>query len=293
MKKNANVKRKASRYESYYSDFHKEADAEVEETGGFELRDVLRFFAVDIIIVMALRLILWAGGFTSLDSYVTTILISKLVLLGYLFWLIRLRGEAWQHTGIATAGRWWAWPAALVFYAGCYFALDWFAPVNQAIVAKAHEILRLQYVPQPQEVLFLIMSDVINTPARVLLIIFTVLIGPFMEELAFRGMGLDAFWRRYGTFAAAIWTSILFSLYHFSLVFFLPLLLLGLIFALVRIYSRSLWCSVFVHCLHNAVTLAVLAYHAGVLDPRKFAWLFGYLGLEGFGASPGLDGGTN
>ncbi len=249
--------------------FHIREDTH-EAENGFKTRDMFRFFAVDIIIVIVSKLLLWLGVIPTPDAYVATALAGKLVLFSYLAWLVRDRRDAWPETGAATAGRWWAWPLCLAIYAACYPLLVWADRLNIAFMRQIFAAFGRVFVPAPQDIVFFIFEDLLSSPVRVVLVAFTVLVGPFMEELAFRGMGLDAFRRTGGAMSAVFWTSLLFGLYHFSLQTLLPLSLLGAVFAAARILSRSLWCAVAVHALHNCLTLAVTAHALGRLNPP--AW---------------------
>lgn len=267
METDVQVKEKSVRYTSYQPET---PETNVDENpGGFMIRDVLRFFAVDIILMFGLRLLVGLGFFQTPDAYVLSILGSKVILFIYLFWLIRDRRDAWPETGATTAGRWWAWPAAIVIYAGCYPLLIYADRFNHMLMEVVYSYLNMPY-PEAQDVLVLIFSDIVDLPVRLLLVFFTIFIGPFVEELAFRGMGLDACRRAWGLGWSVFWTSLLFGLYHFSFASLLPLSLLGALFALIRIMSRTLWCAVLIHCIHNAVTIVIVARALGAWEQLKF-----------------------
>lgn len=269
------VKQKATRYTTWGQ------DDEPDDSGGFLVRDIVRFFIVALIAMAAIRLLLERGGFSSVNTYVFTILASKVILLGYLSWLIRARGDAWPETGATTIGRWWVWPLAVLAFGFCYLFMIQLNRENVKLMAWLYDWLGMTYRIEPQVVLVLIAEDILNAPTRMALVLFTVVIGPFTEELAFRGVGMDALWRRWGTVAAVVITSVLFAVFHFSVEMLLPMTALGLFFALVRIFSRSLWCPVFIHCLYNGLTLGIVAYQAGALDDTgwkdRLVELFGYL----------------
>ncbi len=226
---------------------------------GFLVRDLVRFLAVNIVVLVLLQFLLGLGFFTGPDEYVLTVLASKLVLLAYLIWLIRYRDNAWPETGITRAGRWWAWPASLAAYAAVYPLLLWFNNINHAMLARIYAWVGWVYRPEAQDVQLLLFNNLVDSRTRLVLLVFVVLVGPFMEELAFRGMGLDAFRRAGGLASAIVWTSLLFGLYHFSFQALLPLTLLGALFAGVRAWTGTLWCAVLLHCFHNALTLALAA----------------------------------
>lgn len=239
---------------------------------GFKVRDMLRFFAVDIILILSLRLLLDLGIFPSLNSYVLGILASKMLLLGYLFWLIHCCRDAWPETGVSRFGRWWAWPVAVFMYAGFYPILVHVTRLNHSLMEKLYAWFGWVYTPEPQDVMVLIFEDILANPIRLTLVVFAALVGPFMEELAFRGLGLDAFKRSRGLLWALFWTSLLFGMYHFTLSLLLPLSLLGLLFGIVRALSGGLWCAVFIHVLHNCLALLIMAHEVGAITTFKDEW---------------------
>ena len=103
-------------------------------------------------------------------------------------------------------------------------------------------------------------------PAGVtLLVVGAVLIAPLSEELFFRGMLLQALWRRVG----GPWRAIAGSALAFAAIHYpqpqtvVPLFTLGLILGYLRVRSRSLAACVLAHALFNARTIAI-----AVLNPQ-------------------------
>ncbi len=235
------------------------------DAGGFQMRDVVRFFVVDVIVTASLRLLEITGFFTSIDQHVTAILVSKIVIFFYLLWLVRERREAWPETGMTTAGRWWAWPLALALYAAGYYFVYCVDSVNAGLMTRLYAMLGLVYEHRPQVVMILTFEDILSPPVRAALVCMTVVAAPILEELAFRGMMMDAYRRRRSAVWSVIATGVLFGAYHCSLPFFLPLSALGIVFGAVRVLCRTLWCSIFAHCLHNGLTLLIVADNLGLL----------------------------
>lgn len=89
------------------------------------------------------------------------------------------------------------------------------------------------------------------------LIIITI-IPAFFEDMFFRGFMLSACKNR-GIKFSAVCTGLAFSLLHFNLYIFLPILYIGIIFAFAVHYTNSVWAGVFMHFCHNA-TGVVLMY---------------------------------
>lgn len=81
-----------------------------------------------------------------------------------------------------------------------------------------------------------------------------VLVGPFFEELMFRGWLLTGLERSWGTWGAILISSSFFALIHADLWATPALFCLGCIFALVAKRTGSLWGSIALHAMWNATT---------------------------------------
>jgi membrane protease YdiL (CAAX protease family) len=90
-----------------------------------------------------------------------------------------------------------------------------------------------------------------------LILVFTLALIPAVcEEVFFRGLLLPFFSDWTKNKAAGIWISaLLFTLLHFSVTQFIPILFMGLVLGYLFVWTRSLWASVMVHFLNNASTV--------------------------------------
>jgi uncharacterized protein len=88
-----------------------------------------------------------------------------------------------------------------------------------------------------------------------------VLLGPFAEELFFRGLGVRVL-MVFGAMAAVLFTGIVFGLVHGILGALPPLVLFGIGLAWVRFRSASVWPGFIGHALYNGlgILLLVLAW---------------------------------
>lgn len=88
------------------------------------------------------------------------------------------------------------------------------------------------------------------------------LFAPIYEEVIFRGIFLSGLIYMYGIVPAIIITSILFGVWHIRSIFFMSWnktiiqilytgLILGPIFAILTIYTGSIWLAVILHFLNN------------------------------------------
>ncbi|HHX41328.1 MAG TPA: CPBP family intramembrane metalloprotease, partial [Armatimonadetes bacterium] len=93
-----------------------------------------------------------------------------------------------------------------------------------------------------------------------ILILVVVVVAPLFEEVFFRGALYAAIRRHAGAGAAVAVTSLFFALVHPQLPLgSLPILALGIVFALAVELRRSLIPSIVAHMLNNGVALLLLA----------------------------------
>jgi uncharacterized protein len=93
-----------------------------------------------------------------------------------------------------------------------------------------------------------------------------VLLGPFAEELFFRGLGVRAL-MLYGGLVAILVTGVIFGLVHGLLGALPPLVLFGIGLGWVRLRSASVWPSFIGHAAYNGLGLLVLVLSWSVASP--------------------------
>lgn len=108
----------------------------------------------------------------------------------------------------------------------------------------------------------------------VLINLYVCVFGPILEELIFRGFMLRSL-QKHGVSFAAVFTAILFTLYHMNLVQLCVPLLVGLFLALLTIRTDSLIPAICCHILNN--TIATLGDY---LMPNDEIWSWVYLIVE-------------
>lgn len=93
----------------------------------------------------------------------------------------------------------------------------------------------------------------VNTwQSNVLLVISACVIAPIFEELLYRGLILSAL-KRFGNMFAIIITSFLFALAHGNIPQAVPVFALSLVLCYVALRSRSLYPSIMIHFINNAL----------------------------------------
>lgn len=93
---------------------------------------------------------------------------------------------------------------------------------------------------------------------EILYMITAIFIAPVYEELMFRGVIFPYFAKRAGLIPALIIVSVLFALMHFHLPSFVPLAILSGVLCLAYWRTGSLWTSIGVHMIFNAVSILAL-----------------------------------
>jgi membrane protease YdiL (CAAX protease family) len=87
--------------------------------------------------------------------------------------------------------------------------------------------------------------------------VVVILLGPFAEELFFRGLGVRAV-AVFGGLAAILVTGVVFGLVHGILGALPPLVLFGIGLAWVRLRSASIWPSFIAHAAYNGLGILLL-----------------------------------
>ena len=96
------------------------------------------------------------------------------------------------------------------------------------------------------------------------LILSVVLVAPITEEFAFRGVTV-AVMRRWGDWTAVIFSALLFAFAHYSFQGMPVVLAGGFVMALLYIWTRNIWVTIFVHFLNNLVASLplIVEFYAG------------------------------
>jgi membrane protease YdiL (CAAX protease family) len=131
-----------------------------------------------------------------------------------------------------------------------------FLPILLALAWATERIAdRAGIALEPQEQIGFFFAD-LSLPALIFLIVFVILLGPFFEELFFRGFAYQALRRTLGRWPSILLTAVLFSALHANLSVFLPIMGLGVLLAYAFETSGSLIPSITIHVCQNGVAVA-------------------------------------
>ncbi|MBQ7855542.1 MAG: CPBP family intramembrane metalloprotease [Alistipes sp.] len=99
-----------------------------------------------------------------------------------------------------------------------------------------------------------------------------VLFAPFFEELICRGVILETLRRRWGKRVSVVMSALFFAIIHLQPATAITALVAGLIFGTVYLRTQSLFSTIILHSLNNAIAFALIAFG---LDEMSFGELFG------------------
>jgi len=185
------------------------------------------------------------GGLSGLPVSLLLTLIAQPFLFVGLVYLIanRVWGFSWSDFGLRPLSRRWLWRIPLIWI-GCL-------PVIALLKVLTDPLLGTEeadpYGPLIEAV----------APSDPLLIVAIVAFGglviPFSEEFLFRGFAYGWLRARVGRVVAIGISAILFSLVHLQAAVLVPILFLGVLLAVLREWTGSVWASVYLHALHNSM----------------------------------------
>lgn len=144
----------------------------------------------------------------------------------------------------------------------------------------------ISWIPWPQNVIDAYEESyaLTNGDGGWMVVIATVFVAPFLEELTFRGLVFTRFCRGMPAPAAVILASTLFGALHGTLLWAAYAFVGGVAMTLVFMKYRSLWASMLLHCVFNIFGGFVL----GLLEFPSPAWDLALFGV-GVAALAGLS----
>ena len=148
------------------------------------------------------------------------------------------------------------WNGLLLALAGLFLCIIMNIPAN--VISALLEELGLNGASNTESMTVNSIWDILT------LVLSVVLVAPVTEEFAFRGVTV-AVMRRWGDWPAVIFSALLFAFAHYSFQALPVVLTGGLVMALLYIWTRNIWITVFVHFLNNLLaTLPIIVeYFAG------------------------------
>lgn len=128
-------------------------------------------------------------------------------------------------------------------------------PLFVLLVAGLSYLIKIvHYEPPPHPLVDIFISEDKQNPYLIYLsIILACTIGPFIEEVFFRGFCYTTLKKKIGVRNAMILTSVFFAFIHYSLFAFLPIFFLGMVLTYLYEKRGSLVPSITLHIVHNSL----------------------------------------
>lgn len=167
-------------------------------------------------------------------------LVVYLIILGIVLWIAR--GLTWEQLGIRRPP---SWPRALGLAAGIF-----------VLVFAAESALEPVLHPSREQGLEPTRWEPSRAGAFALFAFSVVLLGPFVEELLFRGLGFGLL-QRYGSTWAVLGTAVAFAFWHGLVEAWPALFIFGLGIAVLRLRTGSILPGLVFHAFFNGAALAL------------------------------------
>lgn len=188
------------------------------------------------------------GADTTNLALMTGILARSILMIGYLGWVARKRGIGWSDLGLCPNR---PWKQVLWGLAG-YLAM---IPVYLLVLAVLVVVLKFFHIETPVQTPVQILYTESNTAAVMAFVFFMGILGPWFEEILFRGFVYPAFRARMGVRFGILASSVLFAALHGHGIAFAPILVLGLALHLLYERSGSVIPGAVLHMTHNSAML--------------------------------------
>ena len=94
--------------------------------------------------------------------------------------------------------------------------------------------------------------DTYNAGSLIITGLMVIVLGPFAEEVFFRGFVMAGLVRRWGLLVGIVASSLLFSLAHGNVALIIPIFVAGALLGWLYFRTGSLWGSIFAHMAQNA-----------------------------------------
>lgn len=144
----------------------------------------------------------------------------------------------------------------LLVFAGLFLCIIMNIPAN--VISTLLEELGLNGAANTEGMTVNSLQDILA------LFLCVALVAPVTEEFAFRGVTV-AVMRRWGDWAAVLFSAIIFALAHFSFQALPVVFTGGLVMALLYVWTRNIWINICIHFLNNVIaTLPIIVeFYAG------------------------------
>jgi membrane protease YdiL (CAAX protease family) len=224
------------------------------EAHGWSIRTIFKIIVLFMAAALALSLVLAFVKTLIFPEVSPNLLIlvhttiADILCISLVVYFVHHLGGRWQDLGFKGGSVWREVGVGLTAYVGI---LPLFLLVLVALVVGAH---LFSYEPPPHALVEVFLEEEARAPGLIVYSIFLAcVVGPFLEEVFFRGFCYPAFKKRWGRGRALVLSAAFFGIIHQNIFAFVPIFVLGLILAYLYERSGSLVPSIALHVVHNSV----------------------------------------
>lgn len=187
----------------------------------------------------------------NLEIMMSATLVDVIAIAACLYFVLKQRRQDITSLGL-TAKRF----ASNIRYG--VFAYVGLVPILVSVMYATSALFKAFNIPiEPQPVLILFKEES-HIPSLIYMGLFTSIIGPFLEEIFFRGFLYGASKKGLGIFWGIVISALFFALIHANLASFFPIFCLGVLLTYLYEKTGSLIPSITVHVIHNSLSLFLL-----------------------------------
>ncbi|MBU6324635.1 MAG: CPBP family intramembrane metalloprotease [Bacteroidetes bacterium] len=187
----------------------------------------------------------WVQSFYNIGSF----LVTAVVFTGF------YRKPILRTLGIAQKPASRFIPAVILLLIPALFVISGLSEFNSSLPGM-EQLGNLKQLQESRDAMLNVLLHTFGT-ADVFVLVFTLAFIPAIcEEVFFRGLLLPFFADWTGNKHLGVWLSgLLFTILHFSVTQFIPILFMGMVLGYIYLWTRSIWAPVLLHFLNNLSTV--------------------------------------
>lgn len=227
--------------------------------GPWELEDLFKIFVIFFFAISCLRAVIvialvqqWMAWsiLERISLFLNSIGLYAIVLGTLAYWSRRKGISIVQSLGFSSPGIW----GRIGLGAGTYLA---FVPALVVLLFASLLLCKVFGIePQSHELVDILTRE--RSPLRLVFLgALTMLLGPLVEEVVFRGVVYSAMRKRMGVYGAAAASSLIFAIAHANAAQTLPIFGMGMVLAVLYEHTGSLVASITFHVMNNALAFAL------------------------------------
>jgi membrane protease YdiL (CAAX protease family) len=133
-------------------------------------------------------------------------------------------------------------------------------PILTLVMYLTMVLFNMFNIPIEPQPLLIMLKEENHIPSLIYMCVFTAVLGPFLEEIFFRGFVYGVFKKVMGISWGIIVSAVFFAYVHANLASIFPIFCLGILLTYLYEKTGSLIPSITVHIIHNSLSLFLLLF---------------------------------